>query len=916
MGTDAAGTAVFSAVPDFSAAPFSSAADGSGLIPVTISAVDAVGNTSAPVTALVQVTRLKWARSLAGAVDTVLGSPIVTTVPVDQIILGGRERDDGGPIAALSPEGELLWRAGHGQLTAIGSDLAWSPATRRLYAVQEGASSAYVAHLSSGAAPRVDASATCAGAALSGPPALVTSGGGEYALISDPGAHRLNAYLASGSACSLTGSLQGSAAGGASPPQYRSVAPPLSGPALTAPSGHALTGQPWINSVPIHLFDRTPGSAGELFGFGWDSGKTTLTLYKSGDGGDTVSFVTPSGGAGVGQRGVLELLLSVAQDSTGAVHTLFNDTNNFAWKYERYTLVHTVGAITGWSRSASITLTIPATTNAYLTTGDLKVVVDQAGTERVMAAISDEDGSGRLRVQMVHAPVAATAAAEFVALDGTAGASIIPAVAGSGKGYTTSLTGSHSTFAQFCQHPASRDLYWFLGIADADGGNLSAVGLQQNRITPSGPHSWAIGASTLLAADVASAPGFPGGTGPELMQCQSTGNFVWLLYFDVGSGLTIDRFDSAGARHQAYLTPYPLPGGPGSMPLNGAAALSVSSDEHRVWVLADVYLGGGFLNRIFFGGLFHDGSTWTTLADNGVTWPDWWGMGASSGWSEGLWAQFLDVDNGIRTVALRGGAVAGAGAPAWSGAVGPPVSDGSAIYLGHDGAKLAKAAFSGGTFSGLTEGPATVALLGRPALAGEVFGADAPAASENRYRAFLPSLGEEPGWAASPTAGAPAVCGARVSTSPIVGAGWVLGSFDASDGHLYGFAPTSTAQTPPLRYPASGPGLGLLSGAALGADGSAYFGGSSPPLLHAIALGPSAPAALWTFAGAGPAALARVVGQPSFDATGTLYVADVAGTVFALITDSPAPLAPAAGSTWPRAGFDGCNSGNSAATCR
>ena len=58
--------------------------------------------------------------------------------------------------------------------------------------------------------------------------------------------------------------------------------------------------------------------------------------------------------------------------------------------------------------------------------------------------------------------------------------------------------------------------------------------------------------------------------------------------------------------------------------------------------------------------------------------------------------------------------------------------------------------------------------------------------------------------------------------------------------------------------------------------------------------------------------------EPVIDATGVLYFATgtASAKVYALITDSTGPLAPVAGSTWPRVGYDNCNSSNTAFVCQ
>ncbi len=56
--------------------------------------------------------------------------------------------------------------------------------------------------------------------------------------------------------------------------------------------------------------------------------------------------------------------------------------------------------------------------------------------------------------------------------------------------------------------------------------------------------------------------------------------------------------------------------------------------------------------------------------------------------------------------------------------------------------------------------------------------------------------------------------------------------------------------------------------------------------------------------------------EPTIDSAGVLYFGTAAGKIFAIITDSGGTLAPSAGSTWPRVGYDNCNSSNTALGCQ
>jgi outer membrane protein assembly factor BamB len=131
---------------------------------------------------------------------------------------------------------------------------------------------------------------------------------------------------------------------------------------------------------------------------------------------------------------------------------------------------------------------------------------------------------------------------------------------------------------------------------------------------------------------------------------------------------------------------------------------------------------------------------------------------------------------------------------------------------------------------------------------------------------------------------------------------------------------------------------GNISAPSFGADAAIYFGTSSPAQLIPLKVVSSVPSLAnnWSssYKGSSSQNTAGVTGPPAVPATnttvdglptepviaanGVLYFATGTSTakVFALITDSGGPLAPVAGTTWPRVGFDNCNSSNTSFTCQ
>ncbi len=99
-----------------------------------------------------------------------------------------------------------------------------------------------------------------------------------------------------------------------------------------------------------------------------------------------------------------------------------------------------------------------------------------------------------------------------------------------------------------------------------------------------------------------------------------------------------------------------------------------------------------------------------------------------------------------------------------------------------------------------------------------------------------------------------------------------------------------------------------------GSDGTIYFTDAKNSELQAIAPGASSATMKWSFKGPVGATLSGVGTEVAIDANGIVYFGN--GTnLYALIADVGA-AAPAAGSDWPRTGFDNCNSSNSGFNCQ
>jgi hypothetical protein len=120
----------FTFAADFSNVPLTiSATTGAGSIAVTESATDAVGNVSGVHSGdALNVTRVRWMRSISALASQFKAAPIVTTQPAAQIIVAGTQAGTNDPLISLLPGGGTAWTFGNTQgLKAIIANMAYDP---------------------------------------------------------------------------------------------------------------------------------------------------------------------------------------------------------------------------------------------------------------------------------------------------------------------------------------------------------------------------------------------------------------------------------------------------------------------------------------------------------------------------------------------------------------------------------------------------------------------------------------------------------------------------------------------------------------------------------------------------------------------------------------------------------------------
>ena len=366
----------------------------------------------------------------------------------------------------------------------------------------------------------------------------------------------------------------------------------------------------WSAGEPVILKDTTTSSNGEEFYF--VSGATSNRVYivKSSDHWQTYSYVE-SGSA------IAFSSPYVVQDSTGKCH-FFDATNGY---YQRISLVHTAGAITGFAVDGSA-LTLPIS-NLYGNdqTADAVSIITSSGVEYIVLVATFRPNVGNTFVSSVTVfPIGITSAASFTSLSGTANSATILA--------DTNSFNSHSERMRVEQHPISKDLFFVIGAHVAESqSSLSAISYY--RFTTSGSTTWSISGS-LVSLTMTN-----GSQGPFVFGICRTANYVWLGYTDPTNGIRFGRFLSDGTWTASTVASPDTRDG-----LYITGAFRVASDESRIYLACSTGQYGGAPANPPWGTAsnvlaYYDGSAWNYYADNaGIT--DNWGCAGCSNIGSGV----------------------------------------------------------------------------------------------------------------------------------------------------------------------------------------------------------------------------------------------------------------------------------------
>ncbi|MFL5310920.1 MAG: hypothetical protein ACJ79H_10750 [Myxococcales bacterium] len=175
--------------------------NGDGVASVTVTARDNVGNSATAGPINVNVTRVKWVRTLTGLAN-IRGSPVVTPpVAGKTLVLIAGTNAAADPIVALDTTGAVFATTGHvAGVTSVTANMAYSPLTNKLYVVQQNASNAYAFSLSVGGFT-TEFVCTLGGQTNGAPAVIGSSGASERMLVADTGSNLLWAIGGTGGSC-------------------------------------------------------------------------------------------------------------------------------------------------------------------------------------------------------------------------------------------------------------------------------------------------------------------------------------------------------------------------------------------------------------------------------------------------------------------------------------------------------------------------------------------------------------------------------------------------------------------------------------------------------------------------------------------------------------------------------------------
>lgn len=420
--------------------------------------------------------------------------------------------------------------------------------------------------------------------------------------------------------------------------------PALASQALTfrgfaALSSYVVDGAEWSSGEKKGIRDSVTG---DLCQFRWTSADNKFVLFTSQNSGATWSLVaadvsnpdgtTPDGFASYQYPNAL---LSVAQDSTGAVHGLCSGkAANDRYYYLRFNLTRSGGHVTGFSLAQSpFSFVYHARNGATDYRGNI-YVVKRDGVERIVYLYDMPSAADQTSVYCyagVSTTLTPSAQSSFTALDGSTGTDTL----------VFSQTVSDYQINHLCegglaQISSTEDLFFFFGPLDADaaigqrGPDPSVFNLISIRFTKSGSN-WSAG-STVNVVNYTGTD-----TVPTFLDCRGTSDKAWVMYIHGTLGVSFSYFDTSGTLHANAVTS-PL----STSNKSGMGTFTVGEDG-KIWtVFHTIGFYAGSSTPIVGKLGYWDGSVWNLQNDPTAKYPV--SISGVYNWANGCCAMRINVD--------------------------------------------------------------------------------------------------------------------------------------------------------------------------------------------------------------------------------------------------------------------------------
>jgi hypothetical protein len=427
--------------------------------------------------------------------------------------------------------------------------------------------------------------------------------------------------------------------GGLTGPAAVVLPTPLTFVGFSALSPLVLDGGEWSSGEKKGIRDNVTG---DLCQFRWTSADNAFVLFTSQNNGATWSRVatdvsnpdgtTPDGFASYQYPNAL---LSVAQDSTGAVHGLCSGkAGNDRYYYLRFTLTRSSGHVTGFSLARSpFSFVYHARNGATDYRGNI-YVIKRGGVERVLFLYGMPSAADQTSVYVysgVSTTLTPSTQSDFTALDGTASADTLV--------FSQTVSDyqiNHLCEGGMCQIGSTEDIFFFFGPLDADaaigqrGADPTVFSLFSIRFTKSGGN-WSQGSPV----DVVTYSGTD--TVPTFLDCRGTSDKAWVMYIHGTLGVSFSYFDASGTLHANAVTS-PL----STSNKSGMGCFTVAEDG-KIWtVFHTIGFYAGSSTPIVGKLGYWNGTTWNLQNDPTAVYPV--SISGVDNWASGCCAMRINVD--------------------------------------------------------------------------------------------------------------------------------------------------------------------------------------------------------------------------------------------------------------------------------